>query len=95
MVRNIGKLINLTQAARLLQCSISTLRRRDREGTFPTRRNTRGYRVYTQSDVEELRALKVHIKPGRPPKARGEVSTPPKLRRKPESGRAEAQEERL
>lgn len=69
MIRDTKKVINLSQAARLLECSISTLRRRDNGGVFPTRRDPNGYRVYTQSDLNELRALKATIKPGRPRKA--------------------------
>lgn len=71
MVREARNVINLSQAARLLGCSISTLRRRDNGGVFPTRRDPNGYSVYTQADLNELRALKATIKPGRPRKEKG------------------------
>jgi hypothetical protein len=67
MIRDAQKVIKVAEAARLLGCSVQTLRRRDRGGVFATRRDPAGARVYTSHDIDELRALNSTIKPGRPP----------------------------
>jgi hypothetical protein len=67
MIHDAQKVIKVAEAARVLQCSVSTLRRRDRGGVFATRRDPSGARVYTPSDIDELRELNLKIKPGRPP----------------------------
>jgi DNA-binding transcriptional MerR regulator len=69
MVADAKKVINLAQAARLLERSMATLRRWDSLGVYPTRRGPDGSRVYTESDLAELHELKETLRPGRPRKA--------------------------
>ena len=67
VMRNV---IKIRALARLVGRSEATIRRWDEAGLFAPRRDRNDHRVYTQADVEELRALKETIKPGRPPKAK-------------------------
>jgi DNA-binding transcriptional MerR regulator len=63
-MRGMADVFKIGQASRLIGRDPETLRRWDGEGIFPARRDQRGYRVYTQQDVEELRSIRATRRPG-------------------------------
>lgn len=63
-------MLKIALVARALGRDQQTIRRWDRLGLFTPRRDLAGHRVYSEQDIEDLRALASTLKAGRPPKAK-------------------------
>ncbi len=65
-----SKLVKVERAAREVGNSASSLRRYDVAGLYPTRRDKNNHRVYSESDLVELRKLAETRHVGRPRKVK-------------------------
>lgn len=70
MNKEVNNTINVLAAGRRVGRSAATLRRWDEAGLFAVRRDRNGYRVYSETDLTELRAIAASKKRGRPRKNR-------------------------
>ena len=53
------------QLARVIGYSVSTLRRWDRDGTYPARRTNGNRRYYTDEDIQQILRISLSVKPKR------------------------------